>query len=80
MSVLTAHSPLLTHDEAAAWLRSSERTLERWRGNGTGPRFVRLGRRVVYRPEDLEAWVEDRRCSDLTRAPECSAGCEAFGA
>ena len=57
MTVLNTSSPLLTPDEAAAWLRSSERTLERWRSEGTGPLFVRLGRRVAYRLNDLETWV-----------------------
>ena len=50
-------SPFLTPGEAAAWLRSKERTLERWRGQGTGPPFMRLGRRVFYRLEGLESWV-----------------------
>jgi predicted DNA-binding transcriptional regulator AlpA len=58
MPALTTQTPLLTPDEAAAWLRSSERTLERWRGEGAGPRFVRLGRRVVYRLADLETWID----------------------
>jgi predicted DNA-binding transcriptional regulator AlpA len=34
-----------------------ERTIERWRKTGTGPRFVKLGRRVAYRACDLEAFV-----------------------
>jgi len=36
---------LLTQREAALALRLSERTLERWRVAGIGPRFVRLSRR-----------------------------------
>ena len=47
----------LTQREAAELLRLSERTLERHRLAGTGPCFVRLGRRVVYRKVDLEAWA-----------------------
>lgn len=31
-------------------------TLERWRWTGEGPRFVKLGGRVVYRLEDVEAF------------------------
>lgn len=57
MSVPSQQSPLLTPREAATWLRSTERTLERWRRQGTGPAFVRVGRHVAYRLEDLEAWV-----------------------
>jgi hypothetical protein len=34
----------------------SPRTLERWRFTGEGPQFVKLGGRVVYRLEDIEAF------------------------
>ncbi len=48
----------LTQREVAAHLRISERTLERHRLAGTGPAFVKLGRRVVYRQGDVERWAE----------------------
>jgi hypothetical protein len=55
---------LLTQREAALALRLSERTLERSRVTGLGPRFVKAGRRVLYRPADLEAWITSQvRCS-----------------
>jgi excisionase family DNA binding protein len=47
----------LTQQEAAEILRLSERTLERHRLSGDGPPFVKLGRRVVYRRADIEAWT-----------------------
>ena len=48
---------LLTTREAAEALRLSERTLIRWRVERKGPPVVRAGRRVVYRPSDLDAWL-----------------------
>ena len=48
----------LTQREAAAHLRLSERTLERYRVAGTGPSFVKFGRRVVYRQDDLRRWAD----------------------
>ena len=36
--------------------RLSPRTLERWRFQGTGPRYLKVGGRVVYRLEDVEAY------------------------
>jgi excisionase family DNA binding protein len=51
---------LLTQREAACVLRLSERTLERSRVTGFGPPFVKAGRRVLYRREDLDAWVASR--------------------
>ena len=34
----------------------SPRTLERWRWLGQGPSFLKVGGRVVYRLEDIEAF------------------------
>lgn len=34
----------------------SPRTLERWRSLGQGPQFLKIGGRVVYRLEDVEAF------------------------
>lgn len=48
-----------TH-EAAAFLGLSGRTLEKHRCTGTGPVFRKLGGRVVYAIEDLEAWAAER--------------------
>ena len=33
-------------------------TLRYWRHQGTGPRSAKLGRRVVYRRGDVEAWID----------------------
>lgn len=34
----------------------SPRTLERWRWLGQGPRYLKIGGRVVYRLEEIEAY------------------------
>jgi excisionase family DNA binding protein len=52
---------LLTPQEAADYLRTGVRTLERWRHAGGGPTFVKIGRRVTYRIADLQTWVEAQR-------------------
>ena len=44
--------------EAAKFLGLSGRTLEKHRTFGTGPAYRKLGGRVVYRLEDLQAWAE----------------------
>ena len=50
----------LLQDEAAHYLRSKPRTLEKWRLEGVGPAYVKVGHRVVYRRADLERWMESR--------------------
>jgi predicted DNA-binding transcriptional regulator AlpA len=51
---------LLTLKEAAG-LRTSVATLRYWRHLGVGPDGFRLGRRVVYRREDVDRWVAERQ-------------------
>jgi excisionase family DNA binding protein len=52
---------LLLQREAASVLRLSERTLERLRVSGLGPKFIRCGGRAVrYRQSDLDAWLTAR--------------------
>lgn len=58
----------LTQDEAAKVLRLSNRTLERYRILGTGPRFIRAGRRILYRSTDLTAWTEENTFSSVSEA------------
>ena len=44
--------------DAARFLGISLRTLEKHRTYGTGPAYRKLGGRVVYAIDDLEAWTE----------------------
>lgn len=59
-----AQRRFLTTQEAADYLRESPRTLEGRRVSGDGPIFYKAGKgkaaRVLYRREDLDAWVEAR--------------------
>lgn len=45
---------------AATYLGLSPRTLEKWRTQGRGPKYARLGNAVVYRKEDLQSFFEDQ--------------------
>lgn len=38
----------------------SPRTLERWRWLGQGPRYLKIGGRVVYRLDDIEQYEAER--------------------
>jgi predicted DNA-binding transcriptional regulator AlpA len=44
--------------EAARFLSLSGRTLEKHRTYGTGPAYRKLGGRVVYSIDDLQAWAD----------------------
>jgi len=46
----------LNQFELAKRWRMSQRTLERWRWQGIGPVYLKLGMRIVYRVSDVEAF------------------------
>ncbi len=48
--------------------RLSPRTLERWRWQGTGPHYLKVGGRIVYRLADVLAYEQLQLRRD-TREP-----------
>jgi len=58
---VAGYDTYLTTHEAAAYVRLSGRTLERFRVEGTGPMYTKAGggkrAKVLYRREDLDAWL-----------------------
>ena len=49
-------SPFLNTAQAAFYVGLSQRTLEKMRLTGHGPRFRKHGRYVRYHIDDLDAW------------------------
>ena len=63
-------SRLVTERDASELLGVSVRTLQKWRLQGNGPQFVKLGHAVRYDVKDLEAYIERaRRRSTSDSAP-----------
>jgi hypothetical protein len=48
-----------TAPKSAAFLNVAPKTLANWRAMGKGPKFCRLGRRIVYRVEDLRRFMDE---------------------
>jgi len=59
---------LLTTREAAAYLKIQPATMEQFRWYGRGPRFVKIGRSVRYRQNDLDAYLDARVFTSTTEA------------
>jgi len=57
-SALPAASDLLNPKQTAAYLHVAVATLADWRYRGSGPLFIRAGRRILYRRAALDAWLE----------------------
>jgi hypothetical protein len=47
----------------------SERTLERFRVSGIGPKFIRMGKSIRYRLCDVEAWIASRVVGSTSEEP-----------
>lgn len=58
---------LFTPAQLAERIGSTTGTLAYWRYVGRGPRFVKIGRNVRYRPSDINAWL-DQQTRDQTGA------------
>ena len=59
---------VVTSKVAAQIVGLSESTLAKLRLNGNGPLYCKLGRRGVYRPADLEQWLQSRTVRDTSDA------------
>lgn len=51
----------LTTGEVADLCRTSSETVRYWRHVGKGPKSFKLGRRVLYAAEDVQAFIEEAR-------------------
>ena len=50
---------LWTIEQVAKELGKTVQTLYNWRWQGKGPKYVKIGNRVMYRPEDIAAFIMD---------------------
>ncbi len=53
--------PLMTEKGAAIYLSMAVPTLRKWRVQGGGPAFCKLGKAVRYDMADLDDWIAERR-------------------
>jgi predicted DNA-binding transcriptional regulator AlpA len=58
-------TPLLSHKETAKILNVAEQTLYNWRHRRIGPDYIKIGSKPMYRPEDIEKYMESHRISLL---------------
>ena len=56
----------MTQDQLAERWHLSPRTLEQWRWLGKGPRFLKIGARVLYDERDVEAYEASQICQNTS--------------
>lgn len=49
---------LMTQDQVATALDVTKHTLMTWRTSGEGPDFVKSGKLILYRKQDILDWIE----------------------
>lgn len=59
---------LLDTSEVANLLTNKPNTIEGWRIKGMGPRYIKIGRLVRYRIEDVNAWIEAQERTSTSQA------------
>ena len=64
---LRTNERALSETEVAERLGVSPFTVRAWRRRGHGPRFLKMGRAVRYRPEDIDAYKEMALVDPSTR-------------
>lgn len=56
----------LTQTELARRWKISPRTLEQWRWLGKGPRFLKIGARVLYEEAEVEEFEAKQLCQNTS--------------
>jgi len=62
--------PLIDEKQAARLCGFTVRGMQAKRLNGTGPRYIKLGRAVRYRPESIQQWLESQSVSSTCERDE----------
>ena len=58
MDTTTRRRTLMTPEDLAAYLGVTLHCVYGWSSRGGGPRVLRVGSRLRYRPDDVEAWLD----------------------
>lgn len=72
---MTERPAHLSQVQLARRWQLSPRTLERWRCHGHGPAFLKLGGRVVYRLDDVEAFEAQSARTMSHQSPSANRSC-----
>lgn len=56
---MTDTDNLITTKQAAAYLAVAVHTLDKFRIEGRGPKYLRLGRMIRYRASDIDRWLNE---------------------
>jgi predicted DNA-binding transcriptional regulator AlpA len=61
---------LSTTKEIAALYGLGYSTVTKWRLTGEGPPYIKIGRKVMYSPPDVEEWLESKRRTSTSQVED----------
>lgn len=61
----------LTPDDLANRWSITPTTLSQWRWNGRGPKFLKIGRKVLYDAQDVEFFEDQKRHQSTSTYRSC---------
>lgn len=70
MTHLHTAETLFDERDVARVTRMSVASVRRWRLLRRGPKYIKIGAAVRYKPEDVSAWLESRPCGGETATPQ----------
>lgn len=59
---------LIGIEELAEWLGLPKKTIEWLNYKGTGPKRYKIGKRVKYKPSEVQEWIDGQAVVDLPAA------------
>jgi Helix-turn-helix domain len=65
-SQIASKLPMLNAADAAAYCGSTASTFAKLRVTGGGPVYIKIGKRVIYDPADLDRWLAAHRRASVS--------------
>lgn len=64
----------MTVEEVAELTRSTPSAVYQWRARGIGPRAFNIGKRLLFKPADVQAWIDSHSDESAHTADSVGAG------
>lgn len=58
-----AGDTLIPSSSMQSYIGIAPQTLARWRYEGKGPRYIKIGRKVAYKVNDIKVWLKSDAAS-----------------
>jgi hypothetical protein len=64
--------PFLDGDQFAGLVHTTKRSVERWRREGTGPAFLKVGGKILYATDTVLSWIKSGERTSTSEPPKAA--------